>query len=80
MKSDKCKTIFHWLILNSLITMCIGFYFSSICLIPSCSPYLRSKFFDTNIDIIIPYIIAAMIAIPLISILFYWKCYTERKR
>ena len=49
--------------------MSIGFCLSSICLIPSCSPYLRSRFFDTNIEIVVPYIIEAMIAIPMISIL-----------
>jgi O-antigen/teichoic acid export membrane protein len=79
MKTDKCRTIFLWLILNSIITMCIGFCLSSICLIPSCSPYLRSMFFDTNIDIVVPYIIGAMIAFPLISILCYWKWYFGRK-
>ncbi|KAB0669413.1 hypothetical protein F6V30_11410 [Oryzomonas sagensis] len=80
MKSDKYRTIFHWLILNSIITMCIGLYLSTICLIPSCSPQLRSMFFDANIDIIVPYIIAALIAIPMISLLFYWKWYAGRKR
>ena len=79
MKFDKCRTIFFWLILNSIITMCIGFFLSTICLFPSCSPYMRGMFFNTNIDIIVPYIIAAMIAIPMISILYYWKWYSGRK-
>jgi len=79
MKSNKYRTIFFWLILNSVITMCIGFCLSTICLVPSCSPYLRSMFFDTNIDIVVPYIIAALIAIPMISILLYWKWYASRK-
>lgn len=80
MKSNKYRIIFFWLILNSVITMSIGFCLSTICLIPSCSPYMRSMLFNTNIDIVVPYIIAALIAIPMISILFYWKWYASRKQ
>jgi len=64
-----------WFVANAIITFCFGLYLGIICLFPAAAPYIRALFFDGRIDIVVPYIIFALIVSSIASIMYYYDLY-----
>jgi hypothetical protein len=65
---------------NALITILIALCLAAACLFPASAPtFLLQIFFEHNLDIVVPYLIFILIAISLVSILFYHGIYRKRK-
>ncbi len=77
--SLKSSTLYYWFIGNAVVTICFGLYLGMICLFPSLSPSIRALFFDGKIDIVVPYIIFALIVSSIVSIVYFYDVYRGRK-
>ena len=72
-------TLLCWFIANAVITLCFGVYVGMICLFPAVAPHIRALFFDGRIDIVVPYIIFALIVSSVASIMYYYDLYMDKK-
>jgi Na+/H+-dicarboxylate symporter len=77
--SVKYSTLYYWFIANAIITICFGLYLGMICLFPSVSPHMRALFFDAKIDLVVPYIIFALMVSSIVSMMYFYDIYRDRK-
>lgn len=73
----KYSTLLCWFAANAVVTLCFGIYLGVVCLYPPCAPYIRALFFDARVDMIVPYIIFALMGGSMASIMYYYDLYRD---
>jgi hypothetical protein len=73
----KYSTLLGWFAANAVVTLCFGIYLGVACLYPPCAPYIRALVFDARVDMIIPYIIFALMIGSLASMMYYYDLYRD---
>jgi len=73
------STLLCWFAVNAVITLCFGIYLGVVCLFPASAPFIRAFFFNARVDMVVPYIIFAVMVGSIASITYYYDLYREGK-